>query len=132
MFSTESSSSLVRKAFTIGAVALMAALPVRAAIAEDDATAGSGKKAGAFVAPWNRWGTVYVGAGGGLGSFQKHTDSNNDGSLSAIDADDSDLDWNVRVGSSHGTAASRPGMWTSASRRSQRSRAAAHRGVPAT
>jgi hypothetical protein len=51
-----------------------------------------------FPAPWQRYGTLYLGGGAGAAGYQKHTDANDDGSLSGISSHDTGLAWNLRLG----------------------------------
>lgn len=48
--------------------------------------------------PWHKWGEFYYGAGVGASLYNDHTESNDDGSLSNIDASDTGFEWNVRGG----------------------------------
>jgi hypothetical protein len=74
------------------------ALAVVAALASV-ARAGDEPPAGAAATfPWSRYGTAYVGVGGGLGRYGDHTDANDDGSLSGIDAKDNGTSWRLRAG----------------------------------
>jgi hypothetical protein len=48
--------------------------------------------------PWHRYGTFYYNVGVGAAMYGDHTEANNDGSLSGIDASDTGFAWNVRAG----------------------------------
>jgi hypothetical protein len=51
-----------------------------------------------FPAPWQKYGTMYLGGSGGMAGYQKHRESNDDGSLTGVHTDDSDFAWNLRLG----------------------------------
>jgi hypothetical protein len=51
-----------------------------------------------FPPPWHKHGGLYLAGSGGLAGYQKHAEANDDGSLSGISNDDTDLTWKLGAG----------------------------------